>query len=62
MDINSSCWLYDYGFDISVAAADFMATDSAGGAFTWAPSNMRWVFFSVCFTVTYSTHITPQRC
>ncbi|RDX77650.1 Transcription factor ILR3 [Mucuna pruriens] len=33
----SSCWLYDYGFDISVAAADFMAADSAG--FSWGPQS-----------------------
>ncbi|XP_045806658.1 transcription factor bHLH115-like isoform X2 [Trifolium pratense] len=32
----SSCWLYDYGYDISVAAADFMASDhSAASVFTW---------------------------
>ncbi|KAJ1382487.1 Myc-type, basic helix-loop-helix [Sesbania bispinosa] len=38
MDIDSSgasCWLYDYGFDISIAAADFMAADSGG--FSWVP-------------------------
>nr|XP_027186749.1 transcription factor bHLH115-like isoform X2 [Cicer arietinum] len=33
----SSCWLYDYGFDISVAASDFMASDSTTAAFTWIP-------------------------
>ncbi|XP_045806386.1 transcription factor bHLH115-like [Trifolium pratense] len=33
----SSCWLYDYGYDISVAAADFMASDhsAAASVFTW---------------------------
>lgn len=33
MDIDStgggsSCWLYDYGYDISLAAADFMASSN----------------------------------
>ncbi|KAK7324770.1 hypothetical protein VNO77_28603 [Canavalia gladiata] len=36
MEMNSSAssgWLYDYGFDISVPAADFMVADSGG--FSW---------------------------
>lgn len=41
MDMNSSGgasgWLYDYGFDISVGDADFMAADSAG--FSWEPQS-----------------------
>jgi len=34
----SSCWLYDYGFDIPVAGADFMAAADSGG-FSWGPQN-----------------------
>lgn len=36
----SSIWLYDYGYDdISISAADFMASDSSAAAstFTWMP-------------------------
>ncbi|KAL9322548.1 hypothetical protein ACSQ67_010601 [Phaseolus vulgaris] len=42
MDMNSSGaasgWLYDYGFDIPVAGADFMAAADSGG-FSWGPQN-----------------------
>ncbi|KAK2370278.1 Transcription factor ilr3 [Trifolium repens] len=32
----SSCWLYDYGYDISVPAPDFMPSDhSPASVFTW---------------------------
>ncbi|XP_027930151.1 transcription factor bHLH115-like [Vigna unguiculata] len=42
MDMNSSSgasgWLYDYGFDIPVAGADFMVAADSGG-FSWGPQN-----------------------
>ncbi|CAJ1956380.1 unnamed protein product [Sphenostylis stenocarpa] len=42
MDMNSSGgasgWLYDYGFDIPVAGADFMAAADSGG-FSWGPQS-----------------------
>jgi hypothetical protein len=50
----SSCWLYDYGYDISVPAPDFMPSDhSPASVFTWnmpqthiikpPSSNIRWL-------------------
>ncbi|XP_027342857.1 transcription factor ILR3-like [Abrus precatorius] len=42
METNSSGWLYDYGFDICVAAADFMAADSGG--FSWVPQTQSHTF------------------
>ncbi|KAF7823101.1 transcription factor bHLH115 [Senna tora] len=42
MDIDSSYtsnWLYDYGFDISVAGPEFPATATAG--FNWAPQTFK---------------------
>jgi len=74
MDMNSSGaasgWLYDYGFDIPVAGADFMAAADSGG-FSWgpqnhtlkAPSNTRlvgFVTFYSSFTFCFVYTLSPQ--
>jgi len=68
MDMNSSSgasgWLYDYGFDIPVAGADFMVAADSGG-FSWGPQNhtlkgpshTRLVWFvAFCSSFTFCLH------